>query len=123
MNGSVGLLMFSLNMVSMVLICVVLFVVLVLTSEYLYVVFTWRRPEFGYRVLLGTLFVFTACSEIERAFGEGFLRYIPRISVHVLAVNFVILEFVMFCWRKAFAKKRRVYDEQMLAEDILSFEA
>lgn len=101
----------------------VLFVVLVLTSEYLYILSRWRRPEFGYRVLLGTLFVFTACSEIERAFGEGLLIHVPRISVHVLAVNFVILEFVMFCRRKAFANKRRVYDEQMLAEDRFAFEA
>lgn len=104
----------------LVLICVVLFVVLVLTSEYLYVLSTWRRPDFGYRVLLGTLFVFTVCSEIERAFGEGYLVYVPRTSVAVLAANFVVLEFAMFCRRKAFAKKRRVYDEQMLAEDVFA---
>lgn len=101
------------------LICVVLFVVLVITSEYLYVMSIWRRPEFGYRVLLGTLFVFTVCSEVERAFGEGFLLYVPRASVVALAANFVILEGVMLYRRKAFARKMRVYDEQMLVEDIV----
>lgn len=116
------MLTFSLSMV-LALICVVVFVTLVLTSEYLYIVSTWRRPDFGYRVLLGSLFVFTVCSEIERLFGLEFLLYVPRTSVAVLAVNFVILELVMLCRRKAFAKKRRVYDEQMLAEDRFSFEA
>lgn len=127
-NGSVSLLTFSLNMVSqnerrLALICVALFVTLVLTSNYLYIVSTWRRPDFGYRLLLGSLFVFTVSSEIERLFGLQFLLYVPRISVAVLAVNFVTFEFVMLCRRKAFAKRMRVYDEQMLAEDRFSFEA
>lgn len=105
------------------LICTIILLALLLTSEYLYILLHWRRPEFGYRILLGTLFVLTTCSEIERAFGEGFLQYVSKTSVRVLAVNFVVLESVMFCKRKAFAKKRRVYDEQMLAEDRFAFEA
>ncbi len=103
--------------------CVVIFVVLVFTIEYLYIVSIWRRPEFGYRVLMATLLVFTTLSEVETAFGEGFLIHVPRASVVALAVDSAILEGVMLCKRRAFARKMRVYDEQMLAEDAFEDEA
>lgn len=104
-------------------ICVGLFVVLVFTIEYLYVVSIWRRPEFGYRAMMATLFVFTTLSEVETALGEGFLIHVPRASVVALAVNSAILEGVMLGKRRAFARKMRVYDEQMLAEDVFGDEA
>jgi len=103
-------------------ICVVLLVVLVFTSEYVCIVSAWRRPSSGYRILLGTLAVLTICSELERVWGEGFLCYVQRSSVCALATNFAILEGIMFCRRKAYARKMRIHVEQTLAEDLFPFE-
>lgn len=103
-------------------ICVVLLVVVVFTSEYMWIVSAWRRPSSGYRILLGTLTVLTICSELERVLGEGFLRYVPRSSVCALAANFAILEGIMFCRRKVHARKMRIHVEQTLAEDLFPFE-
>ena len=105
-------------------ICVLLLVVLVFTIEYLLIMSTWRRPECGYRTVMITLFLFTVSSEVERMlWKQEFLFYVPRISVVVLSTNVLILESVMLYRRKAFAKQRRIYDEQMLAEDRFAFES
>lgn len=105
-------------------ICVILLVVLVFTSEYMWVVSAWRHPSSGYRILLGTLAVFTISSELEGVWGEGFLCYVPRSSVCALAANFAILEAIMFWKKKVHARKMRmrIHVEQTLAEDLFPFE-
>ena len=98
---------------------VVVYFAVFLSIEYAYIGATWRRPVFGYRMLLGTCFVLTICFEIEKRFGKGYLEYLPRTIVLVVAINFFIFETWMWFRRLKHERKRRIYVEERLVEDAI----
>lgn len=95
----------------------IILVAVVFTVENVLILKTRRRPEFGYRVLLSTVFLINAGCEFERAFGEGLSEPIPRAVLLVISANFPISEGVMLLRRRADDRKRRVYIENALVED------
>lgn len=98
-------------------VCLCVLVLVALTYEYVYIVKMWRRPDFGYRVLLSTVVFLSICSEVERELGGEFLAQIPRIITLSIVVLFPVSEEVMFLRRKARARTRTVYVENALFED------
>lgn len=104
--------MFSQDKVMMLLVAVVF------TIEYALILKARRRPVCGYRVLLSTVFLITAGSEFERAFGEGFSEPIPRAIVLAISANFPISEGFMLLRNRADERKRRIYVDNALMEDV-----
>lgn len=90
----------------------------VFTIEYTLILKSRRRPVCGYRVLLSTVFLIAVGCEFERAFGVGFSETLPRATVLALSANFPIFEGFMLRRRRAQERKRRVYVDSELMEDV-----
>lgn len=90
----------------------------VVTMEYTFILKTWRKPFYGYRFLLSTIFAVGLLSEIEREFGDGFLGEMPRAVVLAITANFAVFEVAMYFKRKAQERSRRVFVENALVEDF-----
>lgn len=100
-------------------ILVSVFVVLVITAEYIYIATMWRYPVVGYRVLLSTITLLALCTEVDMLLGKEYLAHVPRTVIFAITVNFTIFEHVMCCKMKAYKKSRATVDtEHALVEDL-----
>lgn len=101
-------------------VCLIVLVVAVVTIEYTFILRAWMRPFNGYRILLSTVLVVAVFSELERQVGDCFLEPMSRVVVLAISANFTIFEPIMFLKRRAHERRRRVYVENALFEDVCS---